>query len=395
VKVLHLVKTTRGARWALLQMRHLIHLGVDCHVVLPDEGGLAPHYAAAGATVHVLDLNAAPLTRGFFACAGAFARLVSEISPDVVHSHFVATTLLMRYAMRGMSCARVFQVPGPLHLENAALARLDVASGGRNDHWIGSCEWTCRRYAELGVAADRVFLSHYGSDLDGFKAAAPGTLRAELGLGDRTRLVGMVAYCYRPKTYLGSRRGIKGHEDFIDAVGILRRDGLDVVGVIAGGAWTGGDRYYAAVQQYARSNTQSRVVFLGTRHDVASIYADLEVAAHPSLSENLGGAAESLLLGVPTVTTNIGGFPDLIRDGVTGWMVPPRSPVSLAAAMRDLLEHPARAATMAAAGQRHARQLLDVGRTARQISQIYARITDSRAAVADPAGVAACGAELT
>ena len=60
-----------------------------------------------------------------------------------------------------------------------------------------------------------------------------------------TRVVGMVAYCYKPKAYLGSRRGIKGHEDFIDAVGLLRRGGLDVVGVVAGGAWQGAESYYA------------------------------------------------------------------------------------------------------------------------------------------------------
>ena len=91
------------------------------------------------------------------------------------------------------------------------------------------------------------------------------------------------------------------------------------------------------MQAYARANNDARVTFLGTRRDIAAIYADLDIAVHPSLSENLGGAAESLLFGVPTVTTDVGGFPDLIADGVTGRMVPPRDPASLADAMRDLL----------------------------------------------------------
>jgi glycosyltransferase involved in cell wall biosynthesis len=378
MKVLHLLKTSVGARWALLQLRELTRLGVECHVVLPDGGGFAPQYISAGVTVHELDLNAAPLTPKFFQRASALAALVARIDPDVVHSHFVATTLLMRFALRGRRPLRVFQVPGPLHLENAALARVEVATGRNGDFWIASCEWTRQRYRALGVAAKRVFLSHYGSDLDDWRAAAAGVLRAELGLPSSTALVGMVAYCYKPKRYLGARRGIKGHEDFIDAVGMLRRREVDVVGVIAGGAWKGAERYYEDVQAYARSNADARVIFLGMRRDIASVYAALDVAVHPSLSENLGGAAESLLLGVPTVTTNIGGFPDLIREGSTGRMVAPRSPAQLADAIGNLLADPAAAAAMAAEGRRHARELLDVRRTAAQIAAIYRDIAGSR-----------------
>lgn len=382
--VLHLLKTSVGARWALLQLRELTRLGIDCHVVLPAEGGLAPRYRAAGVSVHVLDLDAAPLTPGFFARARALARLVDRLSPDVVHSHFVATTLLMRHALRRRRCLRVFQVPGPLHLENPLIARLEVGTAGHRDYWIASCEWTRRRYSQLGVPRGRVFLSHYGSDLDECRPAAAGALRAEIGTDPGTRLAGMIAYCYKPKKYLGSRRGIKGHEDFIDAVGLLRREGIDVVGIIAGGAWKGADAYYESVQRYAQANRDARIVFLGNRQDITAIYRDLDVAVHPSLSENLGGAAESLLLGVPTVTTDVGGFPDLIDDGRTGWMVPPRNPWALAAAMRVALRDREHAARIAAEGQRHARQLLDVRHTAGQVARVYEQLTAARAIAADP-----------
>ena len=188
---------------------------------------------------------------------------------------------------------------------------------------------------------------------------------------------GWSPYCYKPKAYLGSRRGIKGHEDFIDAVGLLRRDGLDVIGVVAGGAWQGAEAYYDAVQAYARANTDARVMFLGTRRDIAAIYADLDVAVHPSLSENLGGAAESLLFGVPTVTTNVGGFPDLIADGVTGRMVPPRDPVEprrrhAGPARRPqsrLSDGARRTAPCAAAARRQAHGRSGCGRFTRRLSR--------------------------
>src|SRR5688572_24737810 len=98
MRTLHLLKTSVGARWALLQLRELVRQGLECHVVLPAEAALAAQYRAAGVTVHVMDLNVTPMTPEFFRRAQALRGLVRRLSPDVVHSHFVATTVLMRFA---------------------------------------------------------------------------------------------------------------------------------------------------------------------------------------------------------------------------------------------------------------------------------------------------------
>ena len=97
---------------------------------------------------------------------------------------------------------RVFQVPGPLHLESRLFSALDLASASRHDDWVASCEWTRRRYNALGIDPPRVFLAHYGSDLEGcgrWLQAASG----KSSDGDGTRIVGLVAYCYKQKVYLG------------------------------------------------------------------------------------------------------------------------------------------------------------------------------------------------
>ncbi len=136
----------------------------------------------------------------------------------------------------------------------------------------------------------------------------------------------------------------------------------------------GADGYFQSVQDYAIRNAYADIVFLGTRRDVGAVYADLAVAVHPSLSENLGGAAESMLLGRPTVTTNVGGFPDLIVEGVTGYMVPPRDPQALANAIARMLDDPDAASELAAAGQRHAQRLLDVRFTAAEVAALYGQV---------------------
>ncbi len=376
MKVLHLVKTSVGAAWALRQMRELVRLGVEVHAAVPAGGPLLPRYAEVGVSVHEDNFDL-PVRRPREAVARMrrLRRLVDRVAPDLIHSHFVGTTLTMRLALgRSHPVPRVFQVPGPLHLEHSLFRSADLATAGEADYWMGSCRWTCDRYARSGIDRDRIFLSYYGLDLEDFEAARPGQLRRELGVAPQKKIVGMIAYMYAPKRYLGQRRGLKGHEDLIDAMALCRREDPHVLCVMVGGAWDGATSYEQRVKAYAREKCPDGVVFLGPRKDVPALYPDVDVAVHPSHSENVGGAVESLLLGRPTITTNVGGFPDLVREGETGWLVPPRDPKRLAAAILDALRGPQRAAEMALRGRELARQMFDVRACARDVLAAYHKI---------------------
>jgi glycosyltransferase involved in cell wall biosynthesis len=276
---------------------------------------------------------------------------------------------------------RLFQVPGPLHLEHPLFREAEVRSAGPQDAWIGSCRWTCRRYVESGIAPERVFLAYYGSDPDQFVLGNRGKLRAELEIPESTAIVGMVAYMYAPKRYLGQRRGLKGHEDLIDALATCRNQGLDVVGVFVGGAWNYATGYEEAVRAYAQDRLGDRAYFLGTRNNVADLYPDFSVAVHPSHSENLGGAAESLMLGVPTIASNVGGFPDIVKDGETGWLVPAKSPDALADAIAEAVTKPLEAERRAANGRELARSLLDIRQNAHDVLRAYEQVLENSAMV--------------
>jgi glycosyltransferase involved in cell wall biosynthesis len=377
MKVLHLVKTVEGATWALRQVQALAGMGVDVVVALPSAtAGLAPRYTAAGAEVVGADLDFTPadpwrLGRALERCR----TLVERTRPDVIHSHFVSTTLVARLALgRRHPTPRLFQVPGPLHLEHAFFRRLDLATAGAPDRWVGSCQWTRAEYLRRGVPPERVFLSYYGTDLAHLRAAEAGGLRRVLGVDPDTPLVGMVAWVYGPKWFLGQRRGVKGHEDFIEAVALLLRRRPRLGAVVVGGAWGGAARYERRLRARAALAAGGRIRFTGTRDDVPAVYADLDVAVHPSLSENCGGAVESLAAGCPTVATAVGGLPDLVRDGETGWLVPPRAPAALAAAIDEALGDPAEARRRARRGRERVEMLFDVRRTAAEILDAYRRV---------------------
>lgn len=354
-------------------------MGVEVHVALPPGGPLVPSYKAAGITIHPLNLDF-PLNQLW--CLPKVLRgmktLVSKVRPDIIHSHFVGTTLTMRLALgKNHPIPRVFQVPGPLHLKHKLLRWGELLTAGKKDYWVGSCEWTCRRYCDSGISRARLFLSYYGTDLENFARQKSGVLRNELGVDSSVKLVGLVAFMYAPKRYLRQTRGTKGHEDLIDAIAICLETEPNLMGVFVGGAWKHATAYEEQVRAYGKEKCKDRAVFLGTRNDVPQIYPDLDVAVHPSTySENVGGAVESLLAGRPTIATAVGGLPDLVRDGETGWLVPPRRPHLLAQAILGVLSDPDEAAARASRGQALAQTMFDVKRTAEEIAEIYQQIME-------------------
>jgi hypothetical protein len=111
MRVLHVVKTSDGASWAARQAMVLVKLGIEVHVAVPQASGRTiPLWKAAGALIRSVNLDL-PARKPWLApeiCAAA-RQLVAEVKPDLIHSHFVSTTLLSRLALgRNDFIPRVF-----------------------------------------------------------------------------------------------------------------------------------------------------------------------------------------------------------------------------------------------------------------------------------------------
>ena len=93
-------------------------------------------------------------------------------------------------------------------------------------------------------------------------------------------------------------------------------------------------------------------IFTGHRADVHHLLAAMDVFALPSLSEGIPMALlEAMSLGVPVVATRVGGIPEVIRDRVTGLLVPAGDDRALAEACLQLARYPDWAAEIGAAGR--------------------------------------------
>ena len=377
MKILQVVKTNRGATWAFNQAMHLKNLGVEMITVLPNaDEGIAAKYKENGLQVIEGDWHL-PATKPwkFFSVRKQIQQTIAQVKPDLIHLHFVTNVLMCRLALRKDKTPRLFQVPGPLHLENPLTSFAERVTATDVDFWAGACKKTCSYYLDKGIDAQKVHLAYYGvPDKAPTQGSPKNILRPEYGIAPEDVLVGMISYFYKPRKYLGQQHGLKGHEDFIDAMKIVLQKYPTIIPIIIGNAWDGAESYEQQVHVYAKKALGDRVIFTGFRGDVYDIYPELNVAVHPSHSENLGGAAESLMLAVPTISSDVGGFPDIVIPGKTGCLVKPKTPADLAEKIIWAIENQEEHKKMAIQGQALVSELLDLNNTAAKVHEIYTKI---------------------
>lgn len=381
MRVLHVVKTTDGAAWAADQAAELARLGVEIHVALPAARGRTfEKWARAGAILHVtptdITARAAWLIPG---AARKLRDLVSSIRPDVIHSHFVSSTLLLRLALgAGSDTPRLFQVPGPLHLEHGLWREIEISSATSSDCWIPSSRYILNRYMAAGIPRNRLYLSYYGAPVDARSPSRTGLLRRRYGIPENVRIIGNANLIYPPKWYLGQRIGLKSHEDVIDALGQVVHLRPDVMGVLIGGTFAGSPRYERRLQARAAAVGKGRILMTGYMplEEVRRMWPDFDVAVHVPISENCGGVCEPLLAGVPTIAGRVGGLPEVVLEGITGTLVGTRDPQELSRAILAVLDDQDYYRRLARVGRELVRVMFDVRRTAREVFEIYRHLLD-------------------
>jgi glycosyltransferase involved in cell wall biosynthesis len=169
---------------------------------------------------------------------------------------------------------------------------------------------------------DRFQVIPLGFDLGPFDRCEvhKGRLRGELGVGPEVKLVAII----------GRMVPVKDHATFVAAARILADRRPDVHFVFVGGGTLEGE-IRADVR---RQGLEARSHFLGWRADLPVIYADLDVAALSSVNEGTPvSIIEAIASGLPVVATEVGGVPDVLRNGARGALVPPRDPQAMAAAI--------------------------------------------------------------
>jgi glycosyltransferase involved in cell wall biosynthesis len=368
VRVITRLNVGGPARQALLLTRALEQRGFEPELLFgsetPNEGHLPP---AGVRHVHIpsmkRDIDPVSDVRAW----RVLARLMRASKPQIVHTHLAKAGALGRLAARragvpiivhtfhGHVLERYFSSPTTrlfVGIERRLALRTDaliavsasvrdelLAMGiGRPDHW---------HVMPVGVEIDDLLRS----DLEIQEA------RLRLGLPTRRPLIGFV----------GRLVAVKDLPTFIDAAARVAGAMPTASFVVAGDG-----ELRKQVESRARGVLGSRVHFTGWVSDLPSLYAALDVVVLTSLNEGTPTALiEAGAAGTPVVATRVGGVPDVVRDGVTGLLAPPKDAHGIAQRVIGLLGDADRRRAMGVAARHWVRDRFSGSRLVDDTASLY------------------------
>jgi colanic acid/amylovoran biosynthesis glycosyltransferase len=200
------------------------------------------------------------------------------------------------------------------------------------DRWtqrtIGNSEAVGDYLASKGIARDKIRVIYNGVDTQRFEEpATPQATREELGIPPHHAVVG----------HLARLEPQKDPHTFLHAAATVAEQAPNVSFLVVGGGSLQED-----LEREARTiGLGERMVFTGPRRDVPRMLAACDLSVLSSVKEGMSNTVmESMAAGKPMVATRVGGNPELIEDGVTGILVPPRDPAALAAGIQRILDDP-------------------------------------------------------
>lgn len=315
---------------------------------------------------------------------------------DVAHSHVFVANLVTRLARVLAPVRHVAGIAGPRHLEARLTRRTDRMTWWLDDVTAAGSRHTLGLYRELGARPERLECVYYGADAGRFVPSPDARRegRRALGLDETAPLVGLVAWFYPPSSGPQSPDatrgvGVKGHETFLEAARLVARRTPEARFVLVGkGANARGEAYRASLRAWclAEPLLRDRVLFPGHAEDVARTLAALDVAVQCSITENLGGTIEALLMERPLVATRAGGMPESVRDGETGLLVEVGDAEALAAAVERLLRDRELALRLGRAGRALMLERFTLAKTGDALEALYARLRSGGAGSSAPAG---------
>ena len=277
---------------------------------------------------------------------GAIRRLGSLVragSYEVVHAHGLRSGIDAGIAGRGHA-HRIVTVHNLIldgasgKLKTALYRRAETLVVAMNERVLApSSEIAARLGARAPRLSARIETLHLGIDAPSARAVSASAVRDELGVGPRQALVVTVARLAPQKAL----------HVLIDALALLDSD--VVLAVVGDGPLAEELR-----ERARKAGIDARVRWVGYSNHGSSYIAAADVFVLSSVWEACSLAAqEAMSLGVPVVSTAVGGMPELIVDGISGRLVPQGDARELSTAISDVLGSPSDARRYTEAARAH------------------------------------------
>ena len=352
-------RTWRGGQnQVLLTVNGLREIGHRAALVAHPDGELRRR-AAEGLELIPL----APRTEMDLSAAWRLARVVKRLQPAVVHAHdahgvAMASLALSLGGTGTQGPALVASRRVDFHLRQNSFSRWKHR---QVDCFICASEAIRQMLVADGVPPDRTVTVHEGIDLDHVRSAPAVNVHEAFWLPHRAPVVGNVAALVPHK----------GQRHLIEAAHLVIQQMPDVRFLILGEG-----ELRDSLERHVREHHLEKHVFLpGFRTDVLGCMKSFDLFVMSSVTEGLGTALlDAMACGKAIVATRTGGIPEVVEDGETGTLVPPRDHAAMAQAILAMLADDEQRRRMGEAGLARVQERFTVERMVAETAAVYGRL---------------------
>lgn len=287
-------------------------------------------------------------------------RLLKDRDIHLMHSHEFATNVYASFLSRITGIPVVATAHGKNYYVEKWRRRMAYRFVARRSAMV-AVSYDLKRFLAQRVAipASSIRVVHNGIDLSRYAIyEGKHVVRTELGIRADQHVIGTV----------GNLFAVKGQIYLLRACQEVARAFPSFVLLVAGE----GEQLSILEKEASDLGIADNVKFMGFRDDIPSLLQAVDVFVLPSLSEGLPlSILEALSLQKPVVATNVGGIPEIVEDGTTGYLVPPRNPEALAEKILLLLRHPEIAANVGQAGRKKVEKDFGLEKMVREYQSLY------------------------
>ncbi len=222
------------------------------------------------------------------------------------------------------------------------------------------------------IAPDKVTWIPNGVDLRVFdkKKVDRNSVRTSLGIPLDALVVGIA----------GRLNWWKGYREFLEMAHQIAKLRPSVYFIAVGGATVGEEKEAEEIQNFARSlNLGKNLIFTGFRKDMVNLFSAMDIFVYPAYAEAFGLVLiEAMSLGLPVISSNCDGVPEIVVDGETGKLVPPRNSEILTKTVLEILDNREKMKRFGSAGKDRVLKIYDLDKVISQTEKLYEKLLSER-----------------